>query len=625
MRASFFRRAAGTLSLTGLILLSIAGAAGAQVNVTTYHYDNLRTGWNQGETTLTQSSFSNFGLLQTVSLDDQVDAQPLIVNGVTINGGQHNVVYVATENNSVYAIDAQSGQVLLQTNLGAPVPYYDLPGSCGNNGPNVGINSTPVIDVNSGTLYVISFNLVSQTPLKVQFYLHALSLATLADTIAPVQIAAKGRLNNGTRYRFTAQVSRQRAGLLLANGNVYAGFASFCDVSANQSRGWVLGWQESTLTPLANRKLDNKLGASPDDFFLTSVWMSGYGLAGSSSGSVYFITGNSDYSGNTFDKRTNITESAAEMSGDLSKLESLFTPSNWSYLDQVDDDFGSGGLMLLPTQSGQYPDIAVAAGKYGNLYLLNADKLSTLFGTYGIGGGCWCGPSYYQGSDGVGRVVTSGGSTMKVWKLNTSGNPSLTNVESAGITNGQDGGFMTTISSNGTTAGTAVVWALGRPTNNNPAYVTLYALNPDTGQQLFSETAGQWPYTGGNANIVPVEANGLVYVASYQMLTIFGPGGTRAAHLPPIHVVDTRARLAPGEHEIYGTVRSMNGADIVIAKRTGEVLHIDATDAQKTFRFAEPSVAHALIARGTFDKSGVMQASTILHAKDSAALWPSDR
>jgi hypothetical protein len=606
------------VALVGLILISAGGAARAQVNVTTYHYDNLRTGWNQNETTLTQSSFSNFGLLQTVPLDDQVDAQPLVVSGVTINGGQHNVIYVATEGNTVYAIDAQSGQVLLQTNLGTPVSY---PLGCGNNGPNVGINSTPVIDTTTGNLYVIAYVLQGSTPV---FYLHALSLTTLADAITPVQISASGTLRNGATYNFNASVSRQRAALLLSNGNLYAGFASFCDEAANQSRGWVLGWQESTLAPLASNKLNNKLVTSPDNFFLTSVWMSGYGLAASNSGSVYFVTGNSDYSGTTFRRRNNITESAAQMSSDLSTLQSLFTPSDWSTLDNYDEDFGSGGLMLLPPQSGRFPNLAVAAGKDGNLYLLNADNLHREFSAHNIGS-CWCGPSYYQGSDGVGRVVSSGGSTMSVWKVNTQGMPTLTNIVNAGIINGQDGGFLTTISSNGTTAGSAIVWAVGRPTDSNPAYVTLYAINPDNGQQLFSETAGQWPYTGGNANIVPVVANGLAYVASYQTLTIFGPGGTKMAHLPHIHVVDTRPNLAPGEHEIYGTVRSMKAANIVVAKRGGDELRIDATQAQKTYHFAEPAVGHALIARGTIEKSGVMQASAILHAKDSPALWPSDR
>ena len=109
------------------------------------------------------------------------------------------------------------------------------------------------------------------------------------------------------------------------------------------------------------------------------------------------------------------------------------------------------------------------------------------------------------------------------------------------------------------------------------------------------------------------------------MLTIFGPGGSRTAHLPPIRFQKTRAKLALGEHEIYGTVRSMKGGNIVVTKRGGDVLRIDATDAQKMSRFAEPSVGHALIALGTFDKFGVLEATTILHAKDHPALWPSDR
>ena len=125
------------------------------VAVTTYHYDTLRTGWNNHETTLTATNFpSTFGILQTVTLDDQVDAQPLIVPGQTIAGGTHDVVYVATESNTVYGIDASSGAIILQRNLGSPVP---APLGCTNNGPNVGINSTPVIDLSANTLYVIAY------------------------------------------------------------------------------------------------------------------------------------------------------------------------------------------------------------------------------------------------------------------------------------------------------------------------------------------------------------------------------------------------------------------------------------------------------------------------------------
>jgi hypothetical protein len=620
MTRSRLVKAAVAGGIAALLCLA-CGAAPAQPNVTTYHYDNNRTGWNPNETALTQSNVSNstFGLLQTVSLDDQVDAQPLIVNNETINGGQHNVVYVATENNSVYAIDAQSGQVLLQTNLGAPVSW---PLGCGNNGPEVGINSTPVIDTSTGVLYVIAYTLQNNTPM---YYIHALSLTTLADTISPVMISASGTLSNGQAYQFNASNQRQRPGLLLANGTIYAGFGSFCDFAANDSRGWVLGWQESTLAPLASNRLNNLRTKSPDAFFLTSVWMSGYGLAANSAGSVYFVTGNSDYSGTTYSKQKNIAESAAEMSGDLSTQLGLFTPSNHSELDYYDTDFGSGGIMLLPPQIGKFPDIAAAAGKDGNLHLLDADKLNKEFGSYQIGG-CWCGPSYYQGSDGIGRIVTSGGNSVIVWAVQGNKTPSLSRKsEFDGIANGQDPGFLTTVSSNGTTAASAVVWAVGRPTDNDPAYVNLYAVNPDTGNQLFSETAGAWPNTGGNSNIVPIVDNGLVYVASDQMLTIFGPGGTAKVNLPKVRHVDMRKPLPAGEHEIYATVRGMKGSEITVQKRGGQMVRIDASVAKRTSHFAAPAMGHALVARGAFDKSGLFLADTILHAKDHSAMWPTDR
>jgi hypothetical protein len=607
-----------------LLCLSAASAAQAQVNVTTYHYDNYRTGWNQNETTLTQSNVveATFGLLQTVTLDDQVDAQPLIVSGLTINGSQHNVVYVATESNSVYALDASSGAVLVKTNLGNPVSYTNLPGQCNNNGPNVGIDSTPVIDLSNGIIYVVAFTWEKNTAV---YRVHALSLTTLADTVTPVVVSASATLTNGSVYTFNAGVNRQRPGLLLANNTVYAGFGSFCDIAANLSRGWVLGWQAGTLTPLASNKLNDKRPKSPDNFFLSSVWMSGYGLAANAAGSIYFVTGNSDYSGTTYNHITNIAESAVTMSPDLSTVQSLFTPGNHVGLDQEDGDFGSGGLMLLPPGGGKFPDVGAAVGKDGNLYLLDTDNLHKEFGSYQVGS-CWCGPSYYQGSDGVGRIVTSGNSTVGVWKLADKHKPSLSVYKQwGGVANGQFPGFFTSVSSNGTNAGTAVIWAVGRPTNNDPADIDLYAVNPDTGQPLFSEVAGQWPNTGGDSNTVPVVANGLVYVASDQMLTIFGPGGSKTAALPKIRHTDMRVALAMGEHDVYGVVTSIKGSMIVIRTRDGKELRIDATDAMRAFRFAEPSVNHALEARGNYDKSAVLQADIVLHAKDHPVMWPADR
>jgi hypothetical protein len=165
------------------------------------------------------------------------------------------------------------------------VPYTDLPGNCSNNGPNVGIDSTPVIDTNAGLIYVITYTLESG---KQTYRIHALSLSTLADEVPSVVVTASGTLNNGQNYAFQAAQDRQRPGLLLANGNIYAGFGSFCDNNANVSRGWVLGWQTGTLTPLPANHLNNLLASSPDNFFLTSVWMSGYGLAADTGGDIYF-------------------------------------------------------------------------------------------------------------------------------------------------------------------------------------------------------------------------------------------------------------------------------------------------------------------------------------------------
>jgi hypothetical protein len=609
-------------AITAFSALSCAPAR-AEFNVTTYHYDNLRTGWNQYETTLTQKSFSSFGLLKTIALDDQVDAQPLLVNGVVIDGTKHNVLYIATENNSVYAIDAQSSQVLLRTNLGFPVPWDDLPGGCNNNALNVGINGTPVIDTASGNIYVIAFVLINSKPV---YYLHALSLTTLKDSVKPTRISASGKLNDGKPYQFNAGVSRQRPALLLSGGKLYAGFGSFCDMASDRSRGWVLGWQEVTLSPLAANELTNMLASSPDDFFLTSVWMSGYGLAANADGSVFFVTGNSDFSGTTYNPVTNISESAAAMSSDLTTLLGLYTPGDHAQLDEGDVDFGSGGLMLLPPQPGRYPNLAAAAGKDGKLHILDAEALRNNLSTYNIGG-CWCGPSYYEDSAGRGRIVASGGSTVSVYVNEGKTTPNFVlQSQFSGIANGQNPGFFTSVSSNGTIAGTAVVWAVGRPTDNYPAYVDLYAINPDNGALLFSELAGEWQNTGGDSNIVPVVANGLVYVASDQILTIFGPGGNPRANLPKVRHEEMRRPLPAGEHEIYGTVEAMQGAFLTVKTRNGNFLRIDTTNAKRAFRFAQPRLGHALLARGRFVTGGAwLVADTILHAVDHSVMWPPDR
>lgn len=516
-----------------IFMTATAFPALAQTAITTYHYNNNRTGWNQSETVLTPANVgtATFGLLQKVTLDDQVDAQPLVVPGMLITAGNfqgtHDVAYVATENNSVYAIDVHTGTVLLSPNFGTPVSQ---PLGCNNNGPNVGINSTPVIDLSSNTLYVIAYTQDSTGP---AYRLHALDLGSLTDKVAPQLVTASHTLTDGSTFNFNARYQRQRPGLLLANGSIYAGFGSFCDFSANLSRGWLLGWTAGSLAPFPSNQMNDLQVSDRDNFFLSSIWMSGYGPAADDAGNILFVTGNSDYSGTTYDGVTNIQESVVKVSSTLTTVLDLFTPQNQAALDQSDGDFGSGGVLVLPDQPGSIPHLAVAAGKDGNMYFMNEDNLggysptaNHVLGTYSIGG-CWCGQSYFvDPSDGAARVVSSGGSSIGVWKLATSPQVTLTNLtNSPGLNNGQDPGFFTSISSNGTAS--PIIWALSRPTtSNNGAPISLYAFNPESGggtmTTLFQATAGGWPNTTGNANLVPVVANGLVFVASNRQLQIFG-------------------------------------------------------------------------------------------------------
>jgi len=527
---------AGTV-LTSAQIDTIAGYAGptsqptptpvpTKFNVTTYHYDDLRTGWNQEEHSLTQAAVgsANFGQLARVSLDDQVDAQPLLVTNLSIAGGTHDVVYVATENNTVYAIDASSGSVLLSRNLGTPVPESDFPGQCNNNSTEVGITGTPVIDLPSQTMYLITYTYESSVPV---YRIHALSLTTLADEVGSgVVITASAMLSDGSTYTFQPAYGRQRPALLEANGNVYAGFGSWCDLAAAQTRGWVLGWRTGSLTPLPSNDLTDGLATSPNTYFLTSIWMSGYGPSADSSGDVYFVTGNSDPG--SYHPPTNLQESVVQENGNLSGVLGYFSPSDGSHsvssLDGEDGDFGSGGALLLPDQTGSVKHLLAAAGKNGIMYLLNRDNLggnntSAALGTYSIGN-CYCGLAYFVGQDGNQRIVSSGNSTVILWQI--SGTSLVRGNASATLATGQDPGFFTSISSNGTQAGSGIIWAVARPQHDNNPTVTLYAFNATSLATIFSATVGTWVNTSGNANIVPVVANGKVYVASYKELAIYG-------------------------------------------------------------------------------------------------------
>lgn len=518
-------------AVAALLAAIVPVAAVAGTDITTYHVDAQRTGWNSTEAQLTPQEVAgkSFGLLRSLDVDDQIDAQPLVVSDQLIDGRAtvSDVVYVATETNSVYAFDPTSGEQLLHVNLGAPVPRSVLPGGCLNNGQTIGVTSTPVIDVTHETMYVVAYTLENGTP---TYRIHALNLRNLTDRVPPPVIKSVVNASQTDPVRFDASVNRQRAGLVLANGNIYAAFASFCDLKTSASRGWVMGWQQDTLKPLPSHPFVDRKAAGAAAWFLSSIWMSGAAPAVDGNGRLYVVTGNKiDVPNGAPPGEREMSESVAAISGDLRMVSEYFTPHNRDELDVGDQDFGSGGIMVLPEQDGPVPRLATAAGKDGNLYLLDRDHLGgfaangpdKVVGKYEIGG-CFCVQSYFVGQDGTPRIVTSGGRNVMVWKIVTS--PSSIRLEreivSHPVDSGQFPGFMTSVSSNGTDS--AVIWAVSHPPDKGPRTVMLHAFDATNATRLFSQPAGNWPNFDGTANVMPVVANGKVYVAAYRSLSIFG-------------------------------------------------------------------------------------------------------
>ena len=588
----------------------------SKIAVTTYHYDNLRTGWNSHETILKQTLAPSgpvaetFGLLHQVTLDDTTYAQPLLLPNITIAGAKHDVVYAFTENNTVYAIDAGTGAILLTRNLGAAVPP---PQSCNNNGPRIGIESTPVIDQVSGTIYLVAFTNEKSGP---TYRVHALDISTLADKVPTVAVTGSHTLANGTAFAFAAKNQRQRAALLMANGNIYAGFASWCDHPANQSRGWLLGWQTGTLKPLAANTLVDRLATGT--YFLSTIWMSGYGVASDAAGSIYFATGNT--AKGAYNTGTNLSESVVKVSPDLTKIVDFFTPSNVNNLDGLDQDLAAGGVLLLPDTNGAKPQMAAAAGKDGRMFVLDRDNLGgfntstdKVLTTVNIDG-CHCGNSYYLDKTYAYSIVSSGGRTVKVWKVNTSPAVSLSQTfvsENVGGT-AQDGGFFTAVSSSGSQD--SIIWAVSRPNDSNPATINLWAFAPVAGtnqpKTIFKSAAGDWNLPSGsdaNANIVPVVANGHVYVSSYKQLAIFGFGLPTVLNPSREKEVPSTAMAQP----VVGVIRKVSVSGFTLHLKSGEDVEVDATEAERAGMSEVLEVGRAVAVIGTKDAGGLLHASVI--------------
>ncbi len=623
-------------------------------DILTFHYNDLRTGWNSEETALTPIALKSgsFGLLfKSDIFDEQIDAQPLILSNFPVKGERKNVVIVVTEYNSIYALDADNGSVIATRSIAPAVPSTEV---CGNASDHLGINSTPVIDEARDTLYLVAAEWSGNS---FDYALHAIDLATIgdpkvpfADKVSPVKVAASASLSDGSTYPFQANHARQRAALLLSGGHVYAGFSTFCDQNADVSRGWLLGWDAlslASLTPeLTDRRPLSKVGSGR----MGAIWMSGYGPAADNAGNIFVATGNSNlplpnetFPPMTVGPPTYLSDSVVKLSSDL-QVSDWFTPSDLAYgqrkMDQHDNDLGSGGVMLFPEDEATKSlpaKGAVAAGKTGQMYLMDRDSLGKLdpsgvnhvFDVQAIGP-CFCGPSYFEGADGLPRVVSSGNNGLKVWRINSSGHSMVLAQDYAvseplGTTFFQ-GGFFTSVSSNDHTADSAIVWAIRRPQLNAPTQsLTLYAFDAKDGALLCAADAGPWPMDqrighGAAPNAVPVVANGKVFVASYKELRVFGTGSaaacstTIAAAAPVSFAARVQADPAYPETGESGIVRGII-AEVTDAKmllRTRDkTIEVDLSNVLANGRYGNLDPGKPVTIKGTASAAGSFLADSI--------------
>jgi len=642
------------LSLLTIPALAGQAAPNSAQDVLTYHGDNLRTGWFSAESQLTVSNViaGSFGLLKTVVLDGRVDAEPLYVSQQTIvNKGVHNVVYVETENNSVYAIDADNGAILWHKRFGNPVPY-SYKNFDDNVFPVMGILSTPVIDRTLGYLYFVNdaYNGTVDA-----FHLHAIALSSGKNALKPVTIKTSTRLADGTIWKFNPKYHLQRPGILEANGAIYVAFGSNGDINPDQSRGTIVRYDAASLLQLGGDVTDT-LSFNTNSYFLSSIWQSGYGPAADASGGIYFSTGNSDPGTPSYSQSFNRPDSIVHLSPDLTSLVDSFTPSNYFNLDQADLDLGSAGMMLLPDQSGLIPHLAVGGSKDGRAFLLNRDNLGgyTQNGSDKVvqtisQGNCWCGPAYFVGSDGKPYVLTGGGSGVTSWQLSTS--PSVQLVKKSTTGSGPSdglpdfGGTIPVVSSNGTTAGTAIAWFIQKPQSSSDSDpgtpITLKAFDASNlTKQLFSAQAGTWTHAvNSNANVVPTVANGKVYVASNRQLQIFGlttqaaaarvartalaPSQADSVTCAPAESAASAVRNSrAGTHQFYGRVCRASDSEMQLSLRSGFSLVIDIRDARRWLALTPGRTIHV---EAVLDRNGAAHAIRISPAHTLSALTPADR
>jgi hypothetical protein len=521
------------------LLLAAAGAAQAQTNVLTYHNDNARTGQILNETNLTLANVNTntFGLLFSCAVDGQIYAQPLFVAAVTItNKGTHNVVFVATEHDSVFAFDADSDagsnaaplwQVTFINPSAGVTTVSSADVNCPDISPEIGITSTPVIDPASMTLYVEARTKeVTATATNYVHRLHALDLGSGAEKfggpviIQPV-VAGTGDGNDGAGHvPFIGLRQLNRPGLLLANGVVYLAFASLGDI--RPYHGWVLGFNAQTLQP------QGVFNSTPNGAE-AGFWESGDGPATDAAGNIFLISGNGTFDGTTNgdfgDSFIKLTPSGTNLN-----LTDYFTPCDQQYLSSADLDEGSGGLVVLPDAVGSsaHPHLAVGAGKDGIIHLVDRDALghfnpsnnNQIVQSLAAINGCWSTPAYFDHT----LYYIAQADTPKAFSF--SDGLLRTTPSSINGTIFPLRGATPSISANGTRNG--IVWALQYASS-----AVLHAFNAtNLARELYnSQQAGLRDALGAPIKfVVPTVANGKVYVGTASALAVFGIASWNTMH-----------------------------------------------------------------------------------------------
>jgi len=526
--------------------LAISGLpAAAQVSVWTSHNDNARTGLYSNETILTRTNVNRdgFGRLFSQPVDGVIYAQPLYEPNVTIpNKGTHNVVYVATMHDSVYAFDADTNAgsnapPLWKTSFINPAARITAPTPGDASNPpsqpdcstfywEIGIVGTPVIDESSGTLFVVARTKEPLPPPNSQILvqvqrLHALDITTGAErSNSPVVINASvpgtGDGSSGGMVSFNAMREVQRSSLLLAGGVVYISWASYCDF--DPYHGWIIGYDAKTLNQVAvlnNTPNGNRGG----------IWMGQAGPAAAPDGTIYCITGNGSF--DTTGTPQNFGDSFIKMTPGSLTVTDYFTPYNQANLASADEDLGSGGAMLLPDSVGSaaHPHLVVGCGKEGKIYLVDRDNMGH-FNPSGdtqivqnvlLGGTVFGAPAFFNNQiyyQGVGLPLRAYAISNAV--INTT--PVSQTVDTVPFR-----GATPCISANGTNNG--IAWELV-PTSTF-GVSSLVAYNADNLNQKLYDSHANW-LAGAPDRItlvkfaVPTIANGKVFAVCTNEIAVFG-------------------------------------------------------------------------------------------------------